>query len=304
VRRLTRGLVGMGSGVLCAVGAAGVAHGSTGSTGSTSGSDNPGGTVTVGASGGGSTGGGPAGPGSAGLSGTGGSGWTCTDLQLVVNNQVAPGGPTPGSWYSVTCTNAAGSSVTKTEWIPDQAATPPAPGVDPYSVALQAEHSIVLPQPAINVNPAGAAVVNLPTWLWIDPSSWHSYSVSASVGSVVATAVATPVTVRWSMGDGGSVVCDGPGTNYDTSLPATQQVTGCSYSYRVSSAGQPAVDGSPDDASFLVTATETWAVSWSAQGVAGGGVLPALTTSSSIRLQVEQVESIDAEPSVQGGGGA
>jgi hypothetical protein len=237
-----------------------------------------------------------------GESGTGDGQAVCTYQSLVLNDEggIAPGGPTPGGWYSVTCTDpTTGDSVTQTEWIADRPPTT-APAVDPTSVALQAEHSIELPRPTVHTNPAGAAVVNLPTWLWIDRSSWHPYSVSASVGAVTATAVATPVAVTWSMGDGNTVTCDGPGTPFDSDRPASGQSTDCSYAYLVSSAGQPSQDGDTNDGSFSVSPTVTWAVSWSSVGVAGGGTLPSLLTTTTIRLDVDQVESIDSAQAMAG----
>ncbi len=182
--------------------------------------------------------------------------------------------------------------MTQTVWIADQATTVPAPAVDPYAVALEAENSIVLPKPDVHVNPSPAAVVNLPTWLWVGSSSWHAFSVSASIGSVTATAVAVPVSIRWSMGDGTTVTCTGPGTPFAAGVPAGAQTTDCSYDYSISSAGQPSPDGDPNDGSFVVSATITWSVSWSAAGAVAGGTLPTLFTSTSTHLRVEQVESL------------
>jgi len=290
---------------------------------SVSGSDGPGGTVSVGASDGGSspgtsgsaTGAGRSGPSAPSRNGSGGGGsgggnapagaspWTCTSTSLLLNDEggFAPGGPTPGGWFSVTCFNrVTGASTTQTEWITSQAAAaPPAPSVAPPSVAprvlaLQAERSLRLPAPVLHFNPAAASVVNLPTWLWVDPSVWQPLSVTASAGSVSATAVATPESVTWQMGDGGVVVCAGPGRPFVPALPAGTQVTGCEYTFRTSSLGQPAPAGDPDGAAFAVRATITWAVSWTAQGAAGQGVLPPLTTAGTASVRVEQIESINS----------
>ncbi len=263
------------------------------SFGAATGGDGPGGTVTVGASAGGSSGPVAGGPGGAGVgNGASGTPWTCTYVKLVLNDEggIAPGGPTPGSWYSVTCNNGStGATLIQTEWIPDQS-SPATPAVDPRALALEAERSLGLPSPAINFNPPGSSVVNLPTWLWIDRSIWHAYSVTASAGPVSATAVATPMFVTWTTGDGSSVSC-GPGVPYDSSKPASQQTTSCAHAYRFSSAGQPSPDGNPDDGAFVVSAVISWSVQWTAQGAPGGGPLPVLATSSSTRLRVEQVES-------------
>jgi hypothetical protein len=216
---------------------------------------------------------------------------------LTLNDEggFAPGGPTPGSWYSVTCTNqSTGASTTATEWIPDAAAAA-TPAIDPYSVARQAERSLRLPPPSVELNPSTVSVVNLPTWLWIDGGIWHPFSVTASVGSVSATAVATPISVTWAMGDGGVTNCNGPGTPYDPLQPPDEQSTRCDYTYLSSSEGQPSPDGNPNDDAYDVVTTIDWAVSWSVQGAGGGGELPPLTTSSSRPVRVEQVESVNAE---------
>jgi len=263
------------------------------------GGDGPGGAVTVGASSGGSSGGSPGASAVGGGGAPGGSPWLCTYTSLTLNDEggFAPGGPTPGGWYSVTCTDQSnGASNTTTEWIPNGSAAS-VPKVDPYSVARQAENSLQLPPPTINFNPPAVSIVNLPTWMWIGSEMWHLYSVTASVGSVSATAVATPLSVTWSTGDGGVVTCDGPGTPFDFAEPASQQTTDCTHTFGVSSAGQPSSDGNPNDGAFDVVATINWAVSWSAAGAVGGGTLPPLSTSTSTQVRVQQVESVNAEPS-------
>ena len=261
------------------------------------GSDGPGGSVTVGASTAFSTGGSPGGS----SSGQGGGGqeanpWVCLSTPLTLNDGpgFAAGGPTPGGWYSVTCTDQqTGANTTETEWIPDQSASA-APAIDPHALALRAESTLRLPAPSLQFNPPGTSVVNLATWLWIDATTWHPYTVTATVGSVSATAVATPAWVSWSMGDGSSVICQGPGTPFDPARPMDQQSTPCTYTYAISSAGQPSPDGIPGDDSFTVVAIIHWSVSWSARGAPGGGSLPALTTLSSRDLRVEQVESVNS----------
>jgi hypothetical protein len=261
-------------------------------------------TIIVGASTGGTSGGTTgsggtaAGPGKGGPSGGGGQKSavpSCIYDKLVLNDEgFAPGGPTPGSWYSVMCFSADGTENIQTEWIADQAA-PATPPVDPRSLALAALKSLALPLPVTHFNPAGASVVNLPTWLWIDGALWHPLSVSASAGPVTATAVATPVSVTWSMGDGGTTTCAGPGQPFTTAGSAALPSSRCTYTYRTSSAGQSAPDGDLDQGAYPVVATVTWAVSWSTQGAAGGGPLPTLFSSTVARVRVEQVQSINSE---------
>jgi len=269
-----------------------------------------GGTVSVGAGSGGSSGGSAGSGGASGGvpvgSGGGGSPWSCTYTYLALNNQggFPPGGPQPGAWYSVTCVDAATAvQVTQTVWVTG-AAPVGTPAVDPRSLALQAENSIALPHPTLRLDPSGTSVVGLATWFWIDAALWHDESVTATAGQVSATAVARPVAVRWTSGDGAVVVCRGPGTPYSPWLPAAVQSTDCAHVFQRSSAGQPTLDGDPDTAAFVVTATVEWAVTWTAVGAPGGGALPTLYTSGATLLRVAQVESVNTVPTVQIRGGA
>jgi len=269
------------------------------STGASSG----GGTVSVGASSGaGSPGSTGAGGGNGGGPSSQGGGWACISTYLALNNEggSAPGGPLPGAWYSVTCTNkSSGSQVTQTVWLSASVAAP-APAVDPRTVALQALHSLTLPRPLLRTNPSGASVVNLDTWFWIDPSIWHSYSVSAVAGSVSATAVATPVDVVWSTGDGAQLRCAGPGRRFDPTRPGQVQHAGCTHRYLRTSIGQWSSGGSSDAAAFRISASIDWAVTWTSRGQAGGGQLPGLATSGATSLRVTQIESVGVLPSPTG----
>ena len=290
---LTAALLGIGA-ALAGPGA-GPAAADTGSAGAGSG----GGTVTVGVgsgSGSGGSGGGSSGGSTGGSSeGSGGSSpWTCTYTILTLNNQggFPAGGPQPGAWYSVTCDDVAtGAQVTQTIWVTKPPVT--APPVDPRVLALQAERSINLPAPAIRLDPSGSSVVGLATWLWIDPTVWQDRAVTASAGSVSATAVARPIGVAWSTGDGGTQTCGGPGSVYDPALPSSWQSTYCSHTYARTSIGQPSPDEDPDHGQYVVAATIEWAVSWTAVGAPGGGQLPTLYTTSTAPLRVVQIESLN-----------
>ncbi len=206
------------------------------------------------------------------------------------------GGTTPGAWYFVKCL---GKRLTiyngALSWFPSGSPTVAGtPAVSPNALAQQATDSLTLPSPVVDLNPSAFSVVNLSSWLWIDPEIWHSFRATASAGNVTATAVAVPSTVLWTMGDGHSVLCGGPGTPYQPGVPQEAQTTDCSYTYPRSSAGQPSAsgDGDSNNGAFRVTATITWTVSWLTTGVAGGGSLPPLHTSSTVPVRVEQVESV------------
>jgi hypothetical protein len=213
---------------------------------------------------------------------------------------LAPGGPTAGEWFLVQCAGSPALEDGRAEWVPAATDSPTAPtGTaigSPGVAAAQAASSIVLPAPSMEINPAAFSVVNIATWLSIDPAVWHAYQASATADGVTATAVATPESVAWSMGDGGEVDCSGPGVAYDPAVADDAQSTSCSYTYEQSSEGQPSSDGDPNDGSFLVTATIDWKVTWTAVGAPGGGTLPPLQTTSRRALRVEQVESVGILP--------
>jgi len=222
----------------------------------------------------------------------------CTYIPLPAKQAATfgAGGPTPGAWYFVKCP---GKKLTiysgALSWFPTGSPTVAGtPAAAPNALAQQAADSLTLPSPVVDLNPSAFSVVNLSSWLWIDPQIWHSYRATATAGNVSATAVAVPSTVLWTMGDGHSVVCGDPGTPYQPTVPELAQTTDCSYTYLKSSAGQPSAngDGDSNNGAFRVTATITWTVSWSATGVAGGGSLPPLHTSSTVPVRVEQIESV------------
>ncbi|WP_331718982.1 hypothetical protein OHU23_41045 (plasmid) [Streptomyces virginiae] len=58
--------------------------------------------------------------------------------------------------------------------------------------------------------------VGLPVWMWNKPGPTRTgpATATASAGSVTVTATATVRTVVWSMGDGATITCTGPGAPY------------------------------------------------------------------------------------------
>lgn len=185
----------------------------------------------------------------------------------------------PGAWYRKICNGSRGNLATVV-WVPDR--------VDPRVLAEQAADRVPIPDVKLEMNPTpkDGAVVNLATWLWIDPSSWATVAAQASAGNVVVTATASPQRVVWDMGNGDRVTCEGPGTPYDPSRPSTEQSSDCSYTYRKSSARA-------EGGAYTVTATVVWEVSWTVTGAAGGGSLGTAPRSQSIRLPVKEIQAVN-----------
>jgi hypothetical protein len=190
-------------------------------------------------------------------------------------------GDGPGRWYRRICDIGNGQTTGTTVWLPD-------PVVDPAELARQASDRAPIPSPEIRLNPPAGEeqVVNVPMWMWINPSAWQQVSASASAGAVTVTATATPTSTSWDMGNGDVVVCAGPGTPYDTARPAAQQQSDCTYTYRRSSASQPG-------AAYRLTVTTTWSVTWTVSGAPGGGSLGTASRSSTSSVRVAEIQTVN-----------
>lgn len=167
--------------------------------------------------------------------------------------------------------------------------------VDPAAVAASAYKFLAIPEAAISFNPPGTtavpALVNLETWLWIDPASWApQYSeVEVCCPAVAVRVEALPQRASFVMGDGTTVACDGAGIAYDPTRPSASQTTKCSHAYSRSSAAEPSQH-------FAVTAAVEWAATWSISGAApaGGGALPpARQVSDPVPIRVAEIQSLN-----------
>jgi len=158
----------------------------------------------------------------------------------------------------------------------------PAPGV----LAQLAVKYLRLPDPVIRSSPAPGALqlTQLPVWLWVAAGTWQPQSKTAQVPGESVTATATPVSAAWSMGDGTTVTCKGPGTPYGGGNPAAASPT-CGYTYSQSSAGQPG-------GAYQVTVTITWDITWTGPGGAGGALAP-LQTVAAAEFQVAESQALD-----------
>ena len=229
----------------------------------------PGTPGTPGAGGGSATGGGTAAGGSAGgtagCAGTASEEFGCVPAGCTVTLQtlacpVGGGGPAGGGAAPVL----------------------PAPGV----LARLAVRYLRLPDPVIRSSPAPGALqlTRLPVWLWIAAGAWQPQSKTARVPGESVTATAVPVSAAWSMGDGATVTCTGPGTPYGDGNPAAASPT-CGYTYDQSSAGQPG-------GAYPVTVTITWDITWDGPGGAGGALAP-LETAAAADFRVAESQALN-----------
>ncbi|GAA1264449.1 ATP/GTP-binding protein [Streptomyces aureus] len=139
------------------------------------------------------------------------------------------------------------------------------PTIDPAVVAQQAVDKMDLGGPRIaSPRAAGKYTVGVPMWMWVNPSvtTYGPNSASASAGGITVTATAEVSSIRWSMGDGGSVTCNGPGTKYRDSYGMSDSPT-CGYRYKASSKERA-------DGRWHGTATSTWSIHWEVTGGGGG----------------------------------
>ena len=101
------------------------------------------------------------------------------------------------------------------------------------------------------------SAVGLPVWLWdnVTPTTWGPNTATAAAAGVTVTATGTATQIVWSMGDGSTVTCTGPGVAYQSSFG--DRAPACGHIYTVTSAAQPG-------GAYAINATATWVVNWTA----------------------------------------
>lgn len=197
------------------------------------------------------------------------------------------GGPEPGAWYVPACQwpNGYVGDPMPAVWI---VGPPPAPPANPTVLAQRAAATLALGGSQIGMSPPPnrPQIVNVSTWLWIK-GAWRGRSATARAGPVTATAKAVPYKVVWSMGDGHTVTCFGPGTPYNPRKKASAQSTNCSYTYSAPSSSVPG-------GRYAVTATVYYRVTWVAVGAPGGGNLGLVAgPTARTTVLVEQAEALN-----------
>jgi len=165
-----------------------------------------------------------------------------------------------------------------------------APITTPASLAQSAYASIRFPKPSGHRSPSESELfqglpftyVNLWTFFWTDPSTWHPLTATASVAGMSATVTATPVALLFDPGDGSpAVTCAGPGRAWtDADGNAAPSDGACGYQYRHVSPG-----------AFTTTQSILWQITWAGTGNTGGQIA-SLSTSSSGELRVMQIETV------------
>ena len=159
-------------------------------------------------------------------------------------------------------------------------ATPPgaAPLPDPRVLALQAIKSMRLTAIRIGIVPESRAgsvgVIGLPTWMWVanpDQHTWGPIARTAASRGFTVTATAKVQRVVWSMGDGSTVTCIGPGSPYADAY-GKRPSPDCGHTYT-------------RQGTYTVRATSYWIVTWS--GIGQTGTIPLNFTRTSVIMMGE-----------------
>lgn len=199
-----------------------------------------------------------------------------------------------GAWYLMTCPDGIKTGgdpnkpiATTTQqmvWLTN----PPPPALmlpTPAALADRARSLLTPPKPQIGSNPpvSSPQMVGVPTWAFLSRSLWAPVSAKAEVPGESVTATATPVSVTWDFGDGKSIVCTGPGSQFPPGADPKASSPDCGHTYRISSGNAPG-------GKFQVTATISWRVDWVGAGQAG--TLNDLTTTATVPVTVNQSQAI------------
>jgi hypothetical protein len=192
--------------------------------------------------------------------------------------------PKDGAVYERACKTGPGGTPVYSYFVAERA--PNVPAIDPETVARQAVSKMKLSGPDIaSPRSAGKYLVGVPTWMWVSksPTTFGPNTTSASAGGVTVTATAKVTRIVWTMGDGASVTCDGPGTPYVASY-GNQDSPTCGHTYARTSASQPG-------GKYLVTATSTWTVNWQVDGDGGAGQFTE-TRQSNVQVPIGELQVV------------
>jgi hypothetical protein len=152
-------------------------------------------------------------------------------------------------------------------------------------VARRAVEKLALPKPVIRTSPDedDVQVVGIPTWMWVQRSTWLPVTETAEVPGLRVTATASPRKAVWSMGESGAVTCTGPGTPYSGKFRPEEPSPDCGYTYRMSSLAEPG-------RVFAVSVQVTWDVEW--RGGGRGGRVPGLVIAAERAIEVDEVQAV------------
>lgn len=167
-----------------------------------------------------------------------------------------------------------GVPVVRLVWL---AAAPPRL-VDPELLAFRVLEVMALHRAGVGTTPSAGrtGLVGLPTYLWITdvgPSVTGPQTRTASAGAVTVTGTARVLRMDWSLGNGSSITCAGPGTPYQDSFGSRPSPT-CGYTYTT-------------PGSYAISLTTHWRFAW-AGGGQNGSYDFTFTTPTAVQMQEVQ----------------
>lgn len=184
-----------------------------------------------------------------------------------------------GRWLEKWCDYGNGMVMSSEPLVPEGGA------VDLIALANQALASVQIAPPAIRTSPSesGRLYVQVPTWLWLESSWWQPYEATAQAGRVWSTVTVRPVLASWSMGDGKTVPCAGPGVPWTPGAP--EGGSDCTHIYRRASVGN-------GGGNYSMTVTVTLEVTWTSNAPGGGGTLPDIARISALEVEVGEIQAV------------
>ncbi|TDW94582.1 hypothetical protein EV137_1899 [Kribbella pratensis] len=182
--------------------------------------------------------------------------------------------------------------VTRWIWLPGR---PDTVVVDPVTLVYEAIGEMRLAPPLIKTAPGVGQIglVNMPVWMWVTKTenTWGPIVRSASVPGLAVAVTAQVKAINWSMGDGKTVRCEGPGTPYDKSMGVKGSPT-CGHRYVKTSRKLP-------NCKYPVTAVAQWDITW--QSTLGDSGQISMTQQAATQLRIGEAVPVLVDP---GGGQA
>jgi hypothetical protein len=177
--------------------------------------------------------------------------------------------------------------VTEWVWLPGR---PDIVVVDPEVLAYKAVAEMHFAPPLIKTAPGAGQIglVNMPVWMWVNKTenTWGPISRSATVPGLTVTASAQVVAIDWSMGDGNTVRCKGPGTPYDKTMGVKDSPT-CGHRYTKTSRKLP-------NCKYPITATAQWNISW--QSTLGDTGQISMTQQAAAQVRIGEAVPVLVDP--------
>lgn len=200
------------------------------------------------------------------------------DITWANSGQISGVGPYADGWDQMPQLEVPSEAIHDREAISEDEIEPQ---VDPAELAQTAISRMRLEAPEIASTPNDTetlGAVGLPVWLWVanpGETTTGPNATSASAGAVTVTAAAEFSGMSIDMGDGTTIECEGPGTEY----PGTgvDPPPDCGHAYEQMSEDQP-------DGLYTVNITAHWRVKWESNVGETGTIPVELTTSKQLRI--------------------